>query len=866
MSERWTKRIGAAIGILLFAAAAWVLYRQVSLYPPGMVVSEIRRLPASVLILALFFTGMSFLTGSGFDLLAVKHLKRKLSYPRIFTVSFLSAAVANTVGFGAVSGGSVRFRMYSVWGFSAGEIAAIVLHTSITFALGFLGVGAAVLPFTPTALPFATRSSLISNTAIGLLFLSVIIVYAALTFFVRRPLKTGSVLLRLPATREVPQQLAVAMVNWLFSASTLYVIIRAAAPVSFGTFVSIYVLAMVAGILSQVPGGLGVFETVFVLLLSPPVPTPTLLGSLVVFRVVFFILPLFLAVSIITVVEAASLGRTLRVFSGSVTRWTRTVAPSLVAALIMVAGLVLAGSGALPVAASPLRWIGLTASSSEIEFSHIAAAMAGLALVWLSRSLHQRMRYAYFLTLSLLAVGALVTLAGGVTPVVPGGLLATFFLIVPHTHHFYRHRTRLRPAPATGWHATALVAGAVAIWFLAYSSPLLSAGALITRVRQLPADLLPRVALALLLGLILILVVRRRLRAGGLTDGGEPGRIATFSFSGGQAPESFRAALAATSSPEAALLYGNDKRILAASDTDCFVMYGAAGPYLIAPTAPVGAEKNVRESYWLFREEAEAVDAVPVFLDVDAQQVERAREAGFISRPLGHLLRIDVAGVSGTTARSGTSTVSARERDSEPAAFSYRIFESGQPAPESIAVESASRAVKRGGQTAGGFFHGPLTTSFLKRAVVATVWHGGHIRAYAVILPSPDGSHARLDRLHLFSPSPEAPSSLDLISRTMSWLGENGYSTLDIGLFENDVGTRRRDYRRMDALIARRTVRAMTGNLPASLEHELGRAIPEFPVSSVPRYMLLPEGRYGWRLPAACESLARRRIPAISKV
>src|SRR5260221_12520239 len=55
---------------------------------------------------------------------------------------------------------------------------------------------------------------------------------------------------------------------------------------------------MSAGVLSAVPGGLGVFEAVFVVLL-PGVPPPQLLGVLIAYRLVYYALPFLVSIGLL---------------------------------------------------------------------------------------------------------------------------------------------------------------------------------------------------------------------------------------------------------------------------------------------------------------------------------------------------------------------------------------------------------------------------------------------------------------------------------------------------------------------------------------------------------------------------------------
>ena len=137
MGRLWT-RLSPLLGLLLFAAALWVLTREVRHLSIHSVSDAIRGLPAATVALAAVFTVLNYVILTGYDQLAFLYIRRPIAKWQIAMASFVGYAIANNVGFALLSGTSARYRFYSRWGLSGQEISRVVLFYSGTFWLGLL--------------------------------------------------------------------------------------------------------------------------------------------------------------------------------------------------------------------------------------------------------------------------------------------------------------------------------------------------------------------------------------------------------------------------------------------------------------------------------------------------------------------------------------------------------------------------------------------------------------------------------------------------------------------------------------------------------------------------------------------------------
>lgn len=130
---------------------------------------------------------------------------------------------------------------------------------------------------------------------VGILFLILVGAYLLASFFLRQPIYLRSQEFRFPSLRISLAQIIVSSCDWLLAAAILYVLLPTNIPFSYLDFLGIYLLAMFAGVISNVPGGLGVFETVILLILSSQVSAASVLGSMLAYRGIYYFLPTLLA-------------------------------------------------------------------------------------------------------------------------------------------------------------------------------------------------------------------------------------------------------------------------------------------------------------------------------------------------------------------------------------------------------------------------------------------------------------------------------------------------------------------------------------------------------------------------------------------
>ena len=296
--HRWT----SALTLLLFVAAIWVLHREVREVSLADVIAGFAALPASSLALAAGFTVASYFFLTFYDFLALTYIRRELRPRDTFLTSFLAFAFSNTIGMAFVSGGAVRYRLFTGFGLSAGEVAEIILFNTLTISLGFSVLGGILLLVEPEGV--ARLFGVVPGVAwwIGAAILALDAVYLVAAVFWKRSLPIGRYRLRFPSFRLTLKQVTVAAFDLSVAAAVVYVLMPTQSHVDFEAFLGVYVLAAVASILSHVPAGLGVFETIVVVMVAD-VPKAAVLGALLAYRIIYFLVPLALGMVVLALHE-----------------------------------------------------------------------------------------------------------------------------------------------------------------------------------------------------------------------------------------------------------------------------------------------------------------------------------------------------------------------------------------------------------------------------------------------------------------------------------------------------------------------------------------------------------------------------------
>lgn len=285
----------AVIVAAVFAVSVWMITHELRGFAYQDLWAHLTNLSPMHVGAAVVFTFLNFAVLSGYDALALRYVGTRLAYPRVALSAFVGYAVSQAVGNPILTGGSVRYRLYSSWGLSGPDIAKCVVFAGTSFWLGFFTLGSVLFLFQPLSLASALQLPT-SPAVLGAACLLPTAGYLGLTAFRQAPVEVGGWTLEVPPRWMLPAQVGLAAADLMLATSVLYVLLPASAEVSFVYLLGVYLIALMAGLLSHIPGGFGVFDGLVLMMLTPALPAPTVAASLLAYRGIFHLLPLLLAV------------------------------------------------------------------------------------------------------------------------------------------------------------------------------------------------------------------------------------------------------------------------------------------------------------------------------------------------------------------------------------------------------------------------------------------------------------------------------------------------------------------------------------------------------------------------------------------
>lgn len=763
--ERLKRGARILLPLAVLAAAAWALRRELSGFSFRDVERGLAAIPGRWVALAALATAADYLLLSGYDLLALRWVARTLPLGRVVFTSFIAYAFGNNVGLSLVSSGSVRARLYSQWGLAPGEIARVVGFTAVQLWAGLLPLlGVVLLAGAPGPLPpLAAR-------AVGVLALAAIAGYLVVA---RRGAEVGirGFTVRPPSLRLALAQIAVSAADWTLAALVLWLLLPQAAAKSFPALLALFIVAQVGGLASQIPGGLGVFDTIVIAALTPSVPAAEALSCLFAYRLVYYLAPFLVAFLLLVgneaVVRREQVGRVMRGAHASFA----PVVPWLAALGAMVAGTVLLVSGVLPAEVDRVRILRRLVPLPVLEASHLLGSVVGTGLLVLARGLSRRLDGAWALSVVLLAAGAAASLAKGLDYEEAIVLALVLAALLPFRRQFYRRSSLLDEPLDASWTVAVVAILAASVWIalFVYEQPVWSERSWVRFAFHADA---PRALRASVLGVSALAVygvavlLRPRPPEPHLPSAEELDRARPLVEA---APETL---------PHLALT--GDKPLLFSKGGDAFLSYAVEGRSWIAMGDPVGPERAATELAWSLRERADHHGGWAVFYQVGPAALPRYLDMGLSLFRLGEEAVVPLEGFSieGGPRRPLRTSYRRAERDG----LSFEVVPAAAVPPllpELRAISDAWLAEKNVREK--GFSVGAFADRYLCEGPLAVAKLGGGVVAFANLWAPASRRELSFDLMRHVPGAPGATMDYLFVS-IMLWGRAQGYETFSLGM------------------------------------------------------------------------------------
>lgn len=297
------QRVGLVLSLVIIGTAVTVLYRMLHKIDASEVWRAIQATSVTDVAIAALFVAGGYFTLTFYDLFALRTIgKPKIPYRIAALAGFTSYSIGHNIGATVFTGGAVRYRIYSMYGLNAVDVAKICFVAGLTFWLGnvtVLGIGITIHPEAAGAI---NQLGWGVNRAIGIGLLVVLTGYLVWVFTAPREIGRGGWTVTLPNGPTTLLQIVIGIFDLMFCALAMYMLVPAEPYIDFITLAVIFVTATLLGFASHSPGGLGVFDAAMLVALWQ-YDKEQLLAGLLLFRLLYYLVPFALAVTIIGIRE-----------------------------------------------------------------------------------------------------------------------------------------------------------------------------------------------------------------------------------------------------------------------------------------------------------------------------------------------------------------------------------------------------------------------------------------------------------------------------------------------------------------------------------------------------------------------------------
>jgi phosphatidylglycerol lysyltransferase len=757
------------LGVALLGVAVFVLHHLLGKYHWSDILARVQAISNTKLLRAAFFTFAGYSSLTLYDALAVRFAGARVPYPRIALISFMGYAIGHNIGLNSISGGAVRYRAYTALGLSAKQIATIIAFGTLTFFLGAsVLLGLSLMSNAGMSGSVLHVHAWLALVAGGLL-LAAVCAYLWLVCTRHAPLKFRNFEIPVPKPRVAFAQIGVSCLDMLCATSVLYVLLPREAAIGFFAFAGVYLLALAAGAVSNVPGGIGVFEFVL-LLLMPAVPKDRLLGALIAYRAIYYFAPFAIALVLLGAHEVwihrapvVRLARVVRAFLTAVT-------PQAIAIAVFLGGAVLLFSGATPGLGYRLTLLRKFVPLSVLELSHLLGSVVGVGLLIIAHGLYRRLHTAWWITIWLLCAGIVASLLKGFDYEEATILAVVVIMLVSARSRFRRRAPLLEQHFSAAWIVAFFLVLLLAAWLvlfayrhLPYENELWWQFAFhASAPRSLRASLLA-VMIGAIYGLWRVL------------------RPAPPRFS---APKSADLECVATliekgEDTTANLALLGDKNLMFNQERTACIMFQASGNSWVAMGDPIGPAELGEDLAWEFLEDCDGMAVSPVFYQVTPERLPLYVDLGLNLSKLGEEARVPLESFS-LEGPARADLRQAHRRAGRDGATFEMIGRAGVPAilADLRAVSDAWLAAKNA--TEKRFSLGYFDERYISHFDVGVVRHQGAVVAFANLWRG-GATELSVDLMRYNEAAPKGVVDYMLIE-CMLWGRAQGFRWFNLGM------------------------------------------------------------------------------------
>jgi lysylphosphatidylglycerol synthetase-like protein (DUF2156 family) len=277
--------------LVVFLHACWYLWRAIDAHQLALAWQSLHATTWRQLLLACLCVLLAYGAHIVFEYLGWTLAQVPIRFRTLCGIALIGAGITNAVGQSRLSGSAVRLRLSRQAEVPLGPLVQVTAFVVSSIWLGYLlvaGVLAVWLPasrcmMVPQGFPVAAMA------LVGLGVPAMYLVWAA----AKRPVLTR---FHPPALSTCLAQIAASLLRVFAIAGAFYALTPSWAPLRYVDVVAAFVSAMLVAAIGQVPGAVGVLEATMVPAFREALPVAAVLAALIAFRVLFYLVPLGLAV------------------------------------------------------------------------------------------------------------------------------------------------------------------------------------------------------------------------------------------------------------------------------------------------------------------------------------------------------------------------------------------------------------------------------------------------------------------------------------------------------------------------------------------------------------------------------------------
>ncbi|MDR0822948.1 MAG: phosphatidylglycerol lysyltransferase domain-containing protein [Endomicrobium sp.] len=766
MKKLW-KIILIFAGLAIFLAALYLLSNQLKTINPQDIKSALQSIPPHKIAIAMALAFLYYMLLGGYDIIAFKHINNQVPIKpkEIFFTCFLSNAIGNNTGYSMLFGGSLRYRLYSIYKVSIVDVTKVLFFSSATIWLGLFAAGGFIFVIDPVSLAEVTKYN-ITTRSIGFVFLAILGAYAVLSALNLKSIKICKRSVSFPSIKIVAAQILLATADWITASLTLFVLMPFG-EIPYFVLLKVFLVAQLLGIISQVPGGMGVFETAIAMLLPNAAASPAVIGGLLAYRVIFYFFPLSIALLTLGFYEIVRLVRKVdektRMFGKAVS----SVLVQILAISTFLAGMIAVFSASTPFDIVQLKKILSLIPIWLLNLSNFLLSITAAGFFFIARALQLRTKKARKWGLIFTFSAIVLSLILGEHPIVLIYFILLFAALLASKKYFYRERGMLNIPFDALWVCAIGGIFAASIWIgffinkqnilMWISDPKIFIDILMDDGN---ASRFLRTALSISVLFIIVAIeqVFRKVFYKPIPfDNSDIENIVNGS--------NYTYALNALS--------GNKKFILT-HDKDAFIMYAEAGNNCFALSDPIGNSSQKRELIWQLKEAADAQNMRIAFIGIGHKYIDAYRDIGLDVLNIAQEAKIVLRSFESNNYFNDLSA------SFEKQGFTYQIMEGSPDAYKDIFAKINDEWEKNSNYISRNFIPGDFSEEIIKNSRFAILEKNGEICGFSIIDAVKNKYEASCKIIRFV----DCPNNIFeyMVYKAVLWAKEKEYKLFDLGL------------------------------------------------------------------------------------